>query len=300
MSDIRKALEAWTKVLSKKNVIVDRGIISNFETATFFTEQKITAIIRPTTTKSIQECLKIANKFHAPVYPISTGKNWGYGSSVPVKNGCVIMDLSRMNKILDLNEKLAYITVEPGVTFEQVNKFLQSKKSQLIMSVTGSSPFSSLIGNILERGVGKGPYGNRYQYACGMEIVLPNGECIHTGFDRFKGAKAGQISRSGVGPGFDDMFIQSNLGIVTKMTIWLLPKPNYFQVFFYNIKEESKLKELIDALRILKLEGTLEGNFLLANDYRLLSFNEQYSSKKMGKLPLTDYELEKLKKHWKW
>ena len=300
MIDIQGALAAWIKVLSKKNVIIKRNILSEFETATFFTKLKILAVIYPTKTKNIQKCLKIANKFYVPVYPISIGKNWGYGSHVPVKNNCVVMDLSKMNKIIDFDEKLAYITVEPGVTFEQVYKFLHSKKSKLIMSVTGSSPYSSLIGNILERGVGKGRYGNRYQYACGMEIVLPNGECIHTGFARFNGAKTGQISRSGVGPGFDDMFIQSNLGVVTKMTIWLLPKPNYFQVFFYNIKEGSQLGDLIDALRVLKLEGTLEGNFLIVNDYRLLSFNEKYSSKNKGEQPLTLLELEKLKKSLKW
>ena len=61
-----------------------------------------------------------------PIYPISTGKNWGYGSRVPLHDG-VLVDLGRMNRIVDFDEELAYVTIEPGVTQRQLHAFLQER-----------------------------------------------------------------------------------------------------------------------------------------------------------------------------
>jgi 4-cresol dehydrogenase (hydroxylating) len=58
----------------------------------------------------------IANKFHVPIYVVSTGKNWGVGSKLPVKNGCALLILSEMKNIIEVNEKLRYAIIEPGVT----------------------------------------------------------------------------------------------------------------------------------------------------------------------------------------
>lgn len=107
------------------------------------------------------------------------------------------MSLAHLNRIVDYNEQLAYVTVEPGVTQRQLFEYLQSQKSKLFMSATGSTPDSSLIGNILERGLGEGPYGDRFNYVCGLEVVLPTGECIHTGFGRFANAQAARVNRCG-------------------------------------------------------------------------------------------------------
>lgn len=163
------------------------------------------------------------------------------------------MELGLLNRIVDYNENLAYVTLEPGVTQRQLFEYLEGKKSNLMMSVTGSTPDSSLIGNTLERGVGKGPLGDRFAHICGLEVVLPTGECIHTGFERFANAKAAKVNRWGLGPYFDGIFTQSNFGIVTQMTMWLIPHPKYFQSFFYSINDDASLEELIDTLRSLNL-----------------------------------------------
>lgn len=49
-----------------------------------------------------------------PVYPTSRGRSWGFGSRVPAADGCVLLDLGRMNRIVGFDERLAYVTVEPG------------------------------------------------------------------------------------------------------------------------------------------------------------------------------------------
>jgi 4-cresol dehydrogenase (hydroxylating) flavoprotein subunit len=296
MDNLLNTLDAWRDIIGSAQVITDEQMLLAAQTATFTTTQTIPAIIRPANRDEVQQCVKIANQYKIPLYPISCGKNWGYGSRVPVRDGCVIIELSRLNRIVDYNEKMAYVTVEPGVTFSQLFLFLEAQKSNLFMSVTGTTTDASLIGNVLERGIGKGPYGDRIGNVSGFEVVLPTGDCIHTGFGRFGNAKTTEVSRCGVGPYIDGIFTQSNLGIVTKMTLWLTPLPKHFQTFYYSIKKEEQLEPLIETLRELRLDGTIRTPFLIANDYRRLSLLQQYPWKEaQGQTPLAQDLMKRLK-----
>src|ERR1035437_10359843 len=151
---LEMALEQWTAQLGRENVILDPAALRGAETATFGTSVTVPAIVRPGNREEVQQVLRIANEWRIPVYPVSGGCNWGYGSRVPGASGCVLLDLGRMNRILDFSEDLAYITVEPGVTQQQVYAFLQERKSGLWMDATGASPQASLVGNAVERGFG--------------------------------------------------------------------------------------------------------------------------------------------------
>ncbi len=110
----QQALHEWSEVLGSEHVLTDPPTLQAFGTSTFETRQRVPAVLRPATREHIQLSLRIANKHRTPVYVISSGFNWGYGSRVPVEDNCVILDLRRMNRILDFSEELAYITVEPG------------------------------------------------------------------------------------------------------------------------------------------------------------------------------------------
>src|SRR5215470_11685439 len=141
------ALRQWQNLLGGEHVITDSLALRSAETGTFASRNRIPAILRPGTRQEVQECLRIANRFRTPVYPISSGKNWGYGSRLPASDGCVLLDLGRLNRIVDFNEALGYVTVEPGVTQGQLFTFLRERKSRLWMDATGASPECSLIGN---------------------------------------------------------------------------------------------------------------------------------------------------------
>jgi 4-cresol dehydrogenase (hydroxylating) len=152
-----------------------------------------------------------------------------------------------MNRIVDFNEDLL-CHLEPGVTQTQLYEFLRERGSALWMDATGSSPRCSIIGNTVERGFGHTPHGDHFANVCGLEVVLANGDWLRTGFGRFANANAAPVYRWGVGPYLDGLFTQSNLGIVTQMTVWLMPAPEYFQAFF-SIAEDSQLQALVDTLR---------------------------------------------------
>ena len=276
MRNFNRALAEWRSTIGSNHVVTDPKNLMAAQTATFKTSQQIPALIRPGNRVEVQECLRIANKYKTSVYPISRGKNWGYGSGVPVLDGCVVMELTRMNRIVDFDEKLAYVTVEPGVTFRQLNAFLNRKKSKLVIAYTGSTLDSSIIGNAVERGVGIGPKGDRFAHVCGFEVVLPAGDCIHTGFESFRKAKAARIGRWGIGPHLDGMFTQSNLGVITKMTAWLSPLPKYLQALHFQLNDNRRLGAVIDTLQRLSLEGLLQPTFNMWNVYRSLSAFRQY------------------------
>ena len=281
------ALREWIAAVGPENVITREADLGAAETATFATSASIPAIVRPANREQVQACVEIANHRRIPLYPISSGLNWGYGSRVPTRDGSVLLDLGRMNRIVDFDEDLGYVTLEPGVTQAQLFEFLRERKSKLWMDCTGASPNCSLIGNTMERGFGHTPYGDHFAHACGLEVVLPTGQVIETGFARYPGAAAAPLYRWGVGPSIDGLFSQSNLGIVTRMTLWLMPEPEYFQAYYFKVPTHESLGPVIDALRPLRMNGTIRSSSHIGNDYKVLSALEQYPWERTGgKTPL--------------
>ena len=285
---MHEALHAWRDLLGHDHVLTDSATLTRVETATFATSQRVYAVLQPGTSAEVQACVKIANRYQISLYPISGGKNWGLGSQVPVQGPGVLLDLRRLNRIVDYDETLAYFTVEPGVTFRQAYHFLREQHSGLFLSVIGGSPDASLVGNVVERGDGHGPYGERLDFVCGLEVVLPNGQCIHTGFGRFAQARAAAVGRWGVGPYLDGLFTQSNLGIVTKLTMWLMPLPVDVRGFTCVLEEAAYLPLLIDTVRTLTLQEVLRSHcFSLWNCYKMLARQQRYPWELMqGQTPL--------------
>lgn len=81
------------------------------------------------------------------MWVVSRGKNLGYGGPAPVVPGCVILDLHRINKVIEVNEKLAYAVVEPGVTFTDLYQYCATRKLKVWPS-TASLGWGSVIGNV--------------------------------------------------------------------------------------------------------------------------------------------------------
>ncbi len=158
-SGLAQALGEWESVLGPTHVVREPGALRVAGTATFATQSRVQAILRPADREQVQACVRVANRARVSIYPFSTGKNWGYGSRVPVEDG-VLLDLGRLNRIVEFDEELAYVTLEPGVTQQQLFDFLRERQSRLWMHATGASPDASIIGNTMERGFGHTPMGD--------------------------------------------------------------------------------------------------------------------------------------------
>src|SRR5581483_8772680 len=131
-------------------------------------------------------------------------------------------------------------------------------------------------------GFGHTPYADHFSHCCGLEVVLPDGRVIDTGFARFPGAHAAVTYRCGVGPVLDGLFSQSNFGIVTRMTIWLMPAPEYFQAYYFRSSTHEGLGPIIDALRPLRMSGVIRSSSHIGNDYKVLSALQQYPWQRTG------------------
>src|SRR5262245_30503945 len=129
MSHLTDALTAWCQILGNEHVTTRREDMTAAEQATFRCERHISAILSPATTPQVRQCLAVASQYRVPVYPISRGRNWGLGSRLPASDGCVLRELSRMDRILTYEEQLSYLTVEPGVTFAQASAYLRERNS---------------------------------------------------------------------------------------------------------------------------------------------------------------------------
>lgn len=273
---IHDALGEWAAILGPEHLIARKQDLSLAQTATFETHQTVPVILRPENVEQVQEIVRVANRYNFPVYPVSSGRNWGYGSRVPASDGCALLDLCRLNKITAFDRRLGYVTVQPGVTQQHLWNFLQERGAPFWMDATGSSPDCSLIGNVMERGFGHTPYGDHFSQVCAFEVILPNSDLIRTGYAGLPAAQGANVYRWGLGPSLDGLFSQSNLGIVTGMTIWLMPAPSCFQGFFFQSDREEGLQEIVEALRPLRLDGTLRSAVHIGNDYKVLAGISQF------------------------
>ena len=220
----------------------------------------------PASTKEVQALVQTANRYGTPLYPISTGKNWGLGSRLPIQDQCAVVELSRMNRIIEVNEEEQYAVIEPGVTQKQLYDYLQEHAIPLLINVTGSSADTSIIGNSLERGIGY--FESRADALSGMEVVLGNGEIVRTGFGHYAESSSTYIYHHGVGPSIDGLFSQSNFGIVTSAGFALMPKPEAQSVVVIRIDHDNKLGRLTEALAGLLKNKVTDSVIHIGNDNR--------------------------------
>ena len=233
-------------------------------------------MLKPGMRDEVAQLVRIARRCKTPLYPISTGQNWGYGDACAVYDGQVIVDLGRLNRIEHVDAELGYAVIEPGVTQQQLARHLRDTGVRFWVDCTGAGPHSSLVGNILERGFGHSPYGNRIQNISGMEIVLGSGEVLQTGFGRFPEAKTTHLYPYGIGPYLDGIFTQSNFGIVTKLGLWLMPIPASFCPFIVLFENDRDLLDAIAPLRGLRMSRVLQSVCHIANDLRALAADASF------------------------
>ncbi len=227
------------------------------------------AVVYPGSTSDVQAIVRLANTHQVSLYPISTGHNIGLGSRSPSSSGQVVLDLGRrMNRILEVNETLAYAVVEPGVSYQAMHDELVRLGNKLMLDVTSGPPQGGMLGNALDKGAGYSPYFDHFGFSCGMEIVLPNGDVLRTGDGALDSADISNwhTSKYSFGPILDGLFAQSNYGIVTRMGIWLLPRPPAIRSFHFAYDGDDDLEEIIDLCRPLKLSNFVPTLFRVVND----------------------------------
>ena len=223
-------------------------------------ERLASAAVAPVTVEEVQAVVRTANEYKIPIYTISTGKNLGYGGSAPNYSGSVVLDLKRMNRILDISERNASVLVEPGVSYFDLYRHIQEKGLKLWMDCPDPG-WGSLVGNALDHGGGytNAPYRNHFDAHCGMEVVLPSGDLLRTGMGAMPKAETWQQYKMGVGPWIDGLFSQSNFGVVTKMGFWLMAEPDAYLTGTVYVPRYDDIVPLVDIMNYLENSGVIHG-----------------------------------------
>jgi len=200
---------------------------------------------RPVYTNDVVDTIRKAIATNAPIIPRGSG-TWGLGGSVPVKGGITI-DMTSMNKILTIDEKNLVVTAQTGVTWKALADALDAK-GHFLPCYPSSAPAATLGGWIGTGGTGIGAfkYGTAQDLVRDMEVVLPTGIVIHTG-DKL-------VPQNGGGPNLNWLFIGSEgtMGVVTEVTMMILPKPEELRAVSYSFVDLTKFGP---ALRKLVRSG---------------------------------------------
>lgn len=237
------------------------------------------AVVYPGSTAEVQAIVRAANAHRTPIFPVSTGHNLGLGTRAPVRSGQVVVDLARrMNRIVEIDETLGFAAVEPGVSFQAMADELVRRGGRYVISTTSGPPQGGMLGNVLDRGAGYGPMFDHFGFSCGMEVVLGNGEVMRTGDGSIDHPRAPNwhVSKYSFGPLLDGIFTQSNFGIVTRLGIWLMPRPPAIRSFHFAFPDDDDLEQVIELCRPLKLTNFVPTLFRVSNDLYLIGTEDVY------------------------
>jgi 4-cresol dehydrogenase (hydroxylating) len=265
--DFARALEEFGNVVGSEGVFASDEDVNLYRDAysPFYGEAEDrvpSAAVSPTSTEQVQAIVRIANTYKIPLWTISTGRNLGYGGSAPAYSGSVILDLKRMNRIIEVNDKTHYAVVEPGVSYFDLYRYIQ--EHNLKVWIDPADPgWGSVVGNALERGGGRTPMKDHWSAVCGLEVVLPNGELLRTGMGGLPNTEVWHQYKYGFGPLIDGLFSQSNFGIVTRMGIWLMPAPEAYRDGRVTVAQHDDLVPFMETYARLHNSDILRGTMLL-------------------------------------
>lgn len=200
-------------------------------------------IVMPETVEEVQNIIKLANERKIPLVPMGGGFTLS-GLVIPVKGG-IVVDMKRMNNIIEINEYSKYALIEAGVTTGQLLSYLNKNYPNLQPPVPDAPPSATVAGNVLIHGSGylSQKYGDHGALINGLEVVLPNGDIC----------KLGSCSISpfwfarGPIPDLIGLFISSfgTMGIITKLSIQLFDKPKFREVVFGLLTDPKDIPSIL-------------------------------------------------------
>ncbi len=230
-----------------------------------------TCVVKPKNVEEIQKIVKLANELKTPIVPSSSGAHF-YGASIPSQGG-IVVDLVRMNRILQIDERNRKVMIEPRVTWGQLQEELE-KHDLMALNPLLPHASKSVLTSTLEREPIIIPKFEYSEPVLTMEVVLPTGEIFRTGSASTPDALSPKAHTDlcmpyGPGTNFFRLFhgAQGTLGIVTWMNVKVEYLPKTQRIFFIKFGEIKDAVEPLYRIQRLMLgnECLLLNNFNLAN-----------------------------------
>ena len=208
-------------------------------------------VVLPETTEEVERIVKLANTTKMPI--VATGGALSLsGLTIPHRGG-IILDLIRMDKIIEVNEKSRYVIIEAGVTTGKLQAFLERNYPDLRFSMPDAPPAATVVGNIVIHGQGRlsQQYGFNSDMVTGLEVVLPNGEVCKIG--------SGSVSPYWFAiaplPNLAGLFLgwYGTTGIITKLGLNLFPKKKLRDVEVFIVEDPELVPDVIHRVTFTEM-----------------------------------------------
>ena len=198
-------------------------------------------VVVPTSREEIQNLLRLATREKKPVMVRGAGSSM-CGAPIPMVDSTIMIDLTRMRQLIELNEDTMSVLVQAGITWTEVIDYLEKRGWELGLEGPWSAPSATVGGSIAVVAISMGAarYGGLGSQVLGLEVVLPDGESIRTG----TGANPANrmVARDCNGIDMAGLFIGSHgtLGIITEVALKIYPlheAEDYFAFSFSDLND---------------------------------------------------------------
>lgn len=219
---------------------------------------------------AVEAILALANEFKVPLWPISGGRNFGYGTSLPVDVRSFILDLSQLRRVyIDVHSSTALI--EPGVTQSDLHAAIKKSGANLLVPTTGVGPNGNILGNALDGGYGLTPIADHFNAICELEGFWGNGTEFRHTYQDLGCAEMAKRWNAGTGYSWAGLLRQGNFGIVTKARVQLARAPEATRILVFEWKSNEAF--IANQAELNKLTEDIPGigGIIMMNDCRILS-----------------------------
>lgn len=279
-------LEAIVKngIMEKLEKIVGSEFVSTNQADLYIYSQDMTQakpswpdmVVMPKSLEEVQAIIYLANEEKIPVTPYVAGGNIG-GLTIPLKGG-ILLDLRRMNRIIEVNAADMYALVEPGVTFGHLKAYLDKHHPDLMYTYAFSPPSTGIMTNALVQGLDNLSfrYGAASRWVSGLEVVLPTGELVRIGSCAVSNVWQAIVPL----PELAGLFLgwQGTTGIITKMAVSLWPKTKHSAGMHFQLMDMEGAYELLQLLSRTRIPDDIIGtSFALSKVSRLSAEHKKAS-----------------------
>ena len=296
-------------------VICDSGLIAEYLNSPEGFNSTITCVVKPLTIGAIKSILNIANNCQETaipefaIHPLSTGKNWGYGSSVPIEGSKsnVILDLSSLDSITHFDKENGIVSLQPGVTQQHLFDYLHDNNHPYMVPVTGAGPTTSILSNALERGYGITPIADHFTSVMSIKGFLADGSFYESSLQCMSDTVNGKNSECYVdktfkwkhGPYLDGIFTQSGNMIVTEITLSLARIKPAFDSFYMRFFDKESFENAYGIVKAIfqNLEGVV-GSINLMDKRRVAAMVADNPQGCGNHKVMTDEQVDAISKHY--
>ena len=214
-------------------------------------------VVMPQSVEEVQAIMRLANKEKVPITPYVAGGNIG-GLTIPLQGG-IMLDLRRMDRIIEVSDSDMYALVEAGATFGTLKAYLEKHHPDLMYTYAFSPPSTGIITNALLQGLDNVSfrYGAASAWVSGLEVVLPTGELVKIGSSAVSNTWQALVPF----PELAGLFLgwQGTTGIITKMSVSLWPKPKFASAVNYVTMDLNGAYQLLQALSRTRIPDDVIG-----------------------------------------